>query len=140
MPNERVVEFDARGDRSELTSRRSVFLRVRQLKFDFTTRGRPEHDIGANFVVVDRIRIKPQHLEHAQRTGGQAVAAAFVARERGFVDHQNIFSAGDECQGGRDSRRSGADDQDIAFVLDRCSRNSVDHEPQARVFADESVV
>ncbi len=86
-----------------------------QLEGDRPTHGTAHHD------VVDRgprrhVRSpKSQVLEMAQRAGGQAVTAALVAREPGFVDQGDASpGAGQGDRGGR-TGGSTSDDRDVGL-------------------------
>jgi hypothetical protein len=106
MAHECVIEIFSCCDCSKLPV-------VGQLQFDGATRRRTKRDIATRRPARHRRRRQPESVEQPQGTRSQAVAAAFVARERGLVnddDTETCALCGDR---GSDSGRPGADDEDI---------------------------
>ncbi len=67
----------------------------------------------------DRGRVEAQVLEPAEGRGRQSVAAALVAGEGGLVDEHHPAAEAGQGDGGRATRRAGADDRHVGVGRDR---------------------
>ncbi len=84
-----------------------------QLEGDRPTRGATHHDVVDHGPGRHVRGLEPQVLEVAQRAGGQAVAAALVAGERGLVDQGDAPPGPSEGDRRSGAGRSTPDDGDV---------------------------
>ena len=88
-------------------------LAARQREGDLATRRRPHDDVVDRLPRRDLAGLEAELLEQPEGAGGEAVAAALVAREGGLVEDRDSLPGPGQGDGGGGPGRPTADDGDV---------------------------
>ncbi len=107
-------EVDERGVELEPGHHARVGPAGGERDHDLAPDRRHEHGLGDRRVRRQGPHVEAEAVEQAQRSGGQAVAAGLVPGEAGLVDHDGVEPEPAGLDPGGDSRRTGADHQQVS--------------------------